>query len=1205
MYVLSKYWFLLTALWFAGALTLPQPVYGDSVVPGGYGTVDPFAEFLWPRGLSTPLSAVTAAHGIYKLEEEVEDEETCMNGGVPVTGKGDVCQCAATNGFSGLSCELCQRDGVCSKRSRYANECNHSLVIRGTNKQFECALDSPFFVNLMGGGRDIEARVIFNCSTGNDDSFINGASGECSMDLFRIEPNEEYVDKFFRCISSPCSMQVSEESKNENDNYNSKLSKVFKGLMITGQVVLVTLCALLAMLRCISSKLGRHRTAKIVVGLGTTLVLSTLLFITIMFVSMRPKHSNMIVLYECKHTQCLCAKDPPAKYVPFCSKTVLNESILPNIKNSIKYVCNLQTKKCQLTLADLALVFDLNCTASECVDTKKYPATSTVEEPDTTQAQRNLLVILIIAITLLIVSIAAHAYWLSSRSKRKAIEFVRMFGLSESVPHSGSLREIDDEEKLKEKDEEKEENEEREQNNNNNNNNKRERNNNNDDDTNNNEENINQEEPQQPMRMDSKEEEENVTHRDDENVGFALRSQSHTTSDARRVITTMANEADQIEFVRKLAKSPFELKLTDLEYALTGSRFAIDEESRTRFILQQVNFTVHSGEVLAILGPSGAGKTTLLDLLSARSKQGRVLGSMSLNGTPVSTNSVASLKLYRNIIGYVSQEDTLLPALTVYQTIEYAARLKLPQAFSNSTIKGIVRRMIEALKLQRCEHTLIGDGSGLRGVSGGEKRRVSIAVELLANPRILFLDEPTSGLDAISAKRVIEAVVELAKESPMRAYAPHYFAFKPIVIFSIHQPSQEIFNLFDKLLLLSRGVSVYCGPANTAAETLESRVVRVLGNTRSIPRSMDHPNHAEYLMKLEEILDDTARMELQAEDVTQVAIIHENAESLQQQQQQPRENYNRQYFTENESLVAGEDILRTAAAFRVYYANVYQQFMLLTSRAASCLVSSFHLVVCHAAVTAFVGVLMMFLYREQNLDLPGALNRAGSITFLLLVVSFVSLSSLEQLIAERKLFVVERENGFYRTLPYLLSKILVDIVPLRIVPAMVLASLIYFPMGLRVDDGVHFFWFIVVVILFSVCITLVVLCIGILTGSFGAAALLSSVVILWNFVFGGFLVQSETVPKALHPFQAISPFFLTFEALLVNELDGQACTFAPTDETGKPAANSIPIMCVQYLSNIGLKPARFNGDVAQLALLILLLFALAWVLLAKFTTIVR
>ncbi|KEG12839.1 ABC transporter [Trypanosoma grayi] len=1179
--------FFLVALCLVATLMLPQTVncsYPLEEDAAAVHLLGPSLATLWESQFSGFASSIAAD---YAAAMTVPPKENCTHGGQPETNGN--CTCADSNNFNGLRCEMCQRDGSCHDSSGDSSECNQSLSVRGANKQFECALDSPFFINLMGGGRKIEAIVTLNCTTEDGGAFASGNSGVCAMTLYRIEPNHTFVDPFFRCITSKCSMRLATEEINKDDNSTKTSKRVFKALTLTGQVVLVTLCSLLALLRCVSSKLGRRLMARILVGLGITLVVFTLLFIGVMFGNMRPRHPAMLAVYECKETECSCAEYPPSGNKPICANTILNDKILPMIRNSIRFACNLQTKLCQLTLADLALMFDLQCNASECVNTRQFPNGPSMEESIIARAQRNLLVIVALVFVLSIMAIMTHAFWLSSKSKRKALEFIRIFSLSETLPLSGSLGQMLEEETVEERFFDKGS--------------------------------VGDvvDSVRQPNRqVQTEDNTKEVVPDANEFVGLVSHSRTrhvHATSDARRTFTTTPYEADQVEFTRKLTRSSFELKVTDLEYALIGSRFAIHEEARTRLILHQVNFTVRSGEVLAILGPSGAGKTTLLDLLSARSKQGQTTGSITFNGTAVSTNSASVIEQYRNIIGYVSQEDTFLPALTVYQTIEYAARLKLPQAFSNATIKNIVRHMIEALKLQRCEHTVIGDGSGLRGVSGGEKRRVSIAVELLANPRILFLDEPTSGLDAVSAKRVMDAVVELAKESPMRAYAPHYFAFKPIVIFSIHQPSQEIFELFDKLLLLSRGVNVYSGPARCAAATLEARVLRVIGGVRAVPRSADHPNHAEYLMKLEEVLDDPARMELRAEDTLQAATQYEGTEFFRHSQQEALSGSEavasatggggEEEEEEGERLVLGADILRTVIGFRVYYANVYQQLALLTSRAASCLISSFHLIVCHAAVTSCVGVLMMVLYREQNLDLPGALNRAGSITFLLLVVSFVSLSCLEQLVAERKLFVVERENGFYHTLPYLLSKVVVDIVPLRIVPALVLASLIYFPMGLRVDDGMHFFWFVVVVVLFSVCITLVVLCIGIVTRSFGAAALLSSVVILWNFVFGGFLVQAETVPSALRLFQAISPFFLAFEALLVNELDGQACTFSPTDETGKPAATSIPIMCVQYLSNIGLRPARFNNDVALLAVFTAGLFALAFWLLAKFNTIVR
>ncbi|CCW68267.1 unnamed protein product [Phytomonas sp. Hart1] len=248
---------------------------------------------------------------------------------------------------------------------------------------------------------------------------------------------------------------------------------------------------------------------------------------------------------------------------------------------------------------------------------------------------------------------------------------------------------------------------------------------------------------------------------------------------------------------------------------------------------------------------------------------------------------------------------------------------------------------------------------------------------------------------------------------------------------------------------------------------------------------------------------------------------------------------------------------------------------------------------------------MCSLYKEQALDLSGALNREGSVTFLLLVTSFVSLSCLEHLIGERKLFIVERENGFYTTLPYFISKLVVDIFPLRIIPSVVLSSAIYFSMGFRTDSGDHFLWFILIITLFSVCMTLMVMCVGIVMESFGASALVSSVFILWFLVFGGALVQTETIPDYLKPFGSISPFFLSFESLMVNELDHQSCVFSPTDETGKKSSNSISIQCRQYLFNAGLKPARFSLDVMQLGLICFLLVLVAWVLLNTFTKLAR
>lgn len=1135
---------------------------------------------------------------------------------LPVDPDTKLCDSCDTRDFKGLNCQLCQSTSACTQYAGRNAICDSAMAIRGDNKQFQCTLRNDFFIRLMGNGRKITAEIMLNCSTPDGTAFRKSSSGACTMAIYRMEPNNSYVDPFFRCNAQMCSQTFVQGTA--SDTLADKA--FFRVARPLGQVLLVCECALLAALGCFTKVLGPRRTRTVTVALASAVTVTVVVYVVLMMVSMQAATVvNSTVAYECQKTQCACAEDPPAQYDPICSATPdLNNSILPSIQNKIRFECAQDGSGCNLTLNDLDLIFNADCHASECVDPDKFPADSDDDGGHggvDVLAKVNLFLLLFLLVLLVAGGVGIHYHYTRRVSHERGKEFLVTFHVN--TPYAEGDEDEDDDDVLS--------------------------------DTNSNGGSA-VTSPSRftnsamlngngdaagtaegaPLLYDS-----TSSPRSGRRAAAQLpRSASRGSRRAESTVSVRASVYEQaqsltpeevahIERLRRLTATPLELQVSDLRYTLNAPIFGAADEEAQRTLLHGINFTVQSGDVLAIMGPSGAGKTTLLDLLSARAKSGCVSGTIALNGTPI-ISALGRATQYRNIIGYVSQEDTLLPSLTVEQTIFYAARLKLPKALSRNTVRRIVVRIIDTLKLQHCAQTVIG-GDTTRGISGGEKRRVSIAVELLANPRILFLDEPTSGLDTISAKRVIEAVVELAKDSPMRLYAPHYFAFRPIVIFSIHQPSQEIFDLFDKVLLLSRGMSIYCGPAATAAAAMEQRVTAAFGHTRDVPRKEAHNNPAEYVMKVEEMLDDAVRVELQEEDAATNRAAATAADSPARTQVPPCRSPDASPPPRAPSqpggvrgaeaasdvddgervLVSGEEILTTTFGFRMYYANMYEQLQLLISRSVSCLVASFHLVMCHAAVVACLATLMCVLYKGQALDLPGALNRAGSMSFLLLVTSFVSLSTLEQLIMERKLFNVERENGFYTTWPYLISKIVVDIIPLRIIPATVLASVIYFPMGFRVDAGVHFFYFILVIVLFSICITMMIMCIGILSGSFGAAALLSSVFILWNFVFGGALVQSETIPSSLRVFKSLSPFFLAFEPLMVNELNGQQCTFSPTDASGKQSDVHVDIMCTQYLSNMGLKPARFNADVMQLAVYCLLSIAMAWLLLSTCSKLVR
>ncbi|KAF6153442.1 hypothetical protein GIB67_003632 [Kingdonia uniflora] len=217
----------------------------------------------------------------------------------------------------------------------------------------------------------------------------------------------------------------------------------------------------------------------------------------------------------------------------------------------------------------------------------------------------------------------------------------------------------------------------------------------------------------------------------------------------------------------------------------------------TQTVLDGLTGYAEPGSLMALMGPSGSGKSTLLDALSSRLASNAFLsGSILLNGRKT--------KLSFGTAAYVTQDDNLIGTLTVRETISYSARLRLPDKMPWSEKRALIESTIIEMGLQDCADTVIGNWH-LRGVSGGEKRRVSIALEILMRPRLLFLDEPTSGLDSASAFFVTQTLRGLSRDGRT-------------VIASIHQPSSEVFELFDRLFLLSGGKTIYFGKASEAYE---------------------------------------------------------------------------------------------------------------------------------------------------------------------------------------------------------------------------------------------------------------------------------------------------------------------------------------------------------------------------------------------------
>lgn len=245
----------------------------------------------------------------------------------------------------------------------------------------------------------------------------------------------------------------------------------------------------------------------------------------------------------------------------------------------------------------------------------------------------------------------------------------------------------------------------------------------------------------------------------------------------------------------------------------------VSTASTGRAVLSGVSGSFKPGRVCAIMGASGAGKSTLINMLLGKIPADWTRsGALKINGTPVDHSSLGSGSPLSRLLGYVPQDDILRSELTVWDNIEYAASIRLPASWERERIERHVESVIQALGLDHIRHQRIGDDFD-RGISGGERKRVSIAVELAGAPLALLLDEPSTGL---SSKNSLDLFSLLSSVSR---------AVGVSVAMVVHQPRIEAFQLFDDLLLLARGgITVYQGPRERAFQYFEENFKMNLNN---------------------------------------------------------------------------------------------------------------------------------------------------------------------------------------------------------------------------------------------------------------------------------------------------------------------------------------------------------------------------------------
>ncbi|CAA7035360.1 unnamed protein product [Microthlaspi erraticum] len=492
--------------------------------------------------------------------------------------------------------------------------------------------------------------------------------------------------------------------------------------------------------------------------------------------------------------------------------------------------------------------------------------------------------------------------------------------------------------------------------------------------------------------------------------------------------------------------------------SLSLLRFAATEPPS--FILRNITLTAHPSEILAVVGPSGAGKSTLLDILA--SKTSPTSGSILLNSIPINPSS------YRKISSYVPQHDSFLPLLTVSETFSFAARLLLPDP---SNASQTVTSLLSELNLTHLSNTRLG-----QGLSGGERRRVSIGLSLLHDPCFLLLDEPTSGLDSKSAFDVVHILKSIAVSR------------KRTVILSIHQPSFKILTIIDRLLLLSKGTVAYHG-------NLDSLEGFLLSKGFTVPPQL---NSLEYAM---EILQ-----ELGGSDGNTDVIALPSTENRRRREKQNIVRYRTSRITEI-SLLS-----------RRFWTIIYRTKQLLLTNALEALV---------------VGLVLGTIYINVGIGKEGIEKRFGLFAFTLTFLLSLTTETLPIFINERPILLRETSSGVYRLSSHILANTLVFL-PYLFVISVIYSVSLYFLVGLC-PTWHAFGYFVLVIWIINLMANSFVLFLSSLAPNYIAGTSLVTVLLAAFFLFSGYFISKESLPKYWLFMYFFSMYKYALDALIINE----------------------------------------------------------------------